>query len=263
MSDKSPFTALAGWLRGLGRGTQVSRTGRYCPAGHPMDPNWTSCPRCEAEQRAREKTVREVAPAPPSSTQPASDTMKRNPTAVSGSEQEPPDTSRVTRAFQPEPPPAAPTTASAPAPTRSSQQAAGRRITGVLVTFSARPYGQLFAVYEGRNIIGSGTIASEDDRDCDIQVRDDRELSREHALILCLRGRFQLIDLNSTNGTYLNDGDEPIVRAELPDGARIRTGATIWTFRTLPAGGPPPATPATPAAPDTPTTPDAGVSDPG
>lgn len=179
--------------------------------------------------------------------------MKRSPTAITGTELDPPRGSgRMTVAID-----SMSATAVPPRP-----RPVDRKITGVLVTFTHQPNGQSFMVYEGRNIIGSGTVASEDDRDCDIQIKDDRELSNEHALILCQRYRYQLVDLNSTNGTYVNGG-EPIVRVDLADGAMIRTGATDWIFRTIPAAGQPAGAPAPrPAAPPLPAEP-GSPADPG
>jgi len=252
---KSPFDALAvrlrtvahvlnAWLHSAAGNSSAQRRGRYCSAGHPMDPNWTSCPRCEAERRAHEKTAPEASPAAHSPIRSGSPSMNRTPTSITSSDQEAPRTAgRATVAGD-----------SAPAATAASRpRPVDRKITGVLVTFSRRPHGQLFIVYEGRNIIGSGTVASEDDRDCDIQVKDDRELSNEHALVLCQRNRYQLIDLNSTNGTCV-DGGEPIVRVDLADNATIRTGATDWIFRTI-LTATAPATPPAPSDPDSPVDP--------
>src|SRR5271168_1862013 len=66
-----------------------------------------------------------------------------------------------------------------------------RRITGVLVTFSWRKEGDLFALYEGKNLIGSGAAA---DRRCDVLVTKDQTVSREHALIRCLGGEYEIFD---------------------------------------------------------------------
>ena len=62
----------------------------------------------------------------------------------------------------------------------------------------------------------------------------DRRLSRRHAVITydTKRQQFQLSDLGSTNGTFLND--EPILKSRyLQDGDRIRFGGLGLTFFTL------------------------------
>jgi pSer/pThr/pTyr-binding forkhead associated (FHA) protein len=105
-----------------------------------------------------------------------------------------------------------------------------RRITGVLVTFTWRREGQLFPLYEGKNRIGSGRAA---DRRCDVQISTDPTLSREHALIRCLGDDYEIFDQKSENGTYMNGERVPVHGMPLEDGARIKTGATIWTFQMI------------------------------
>jgi hypothetical protein len=237
------IAALVKWWRGRGNGKGSQRSDRYCPAGHPMDPNWETCPRCAAEQRAREKTRLENPADVINAKSQGSTTMARSPTVISDGEQEPrlpPEKIARPPELQPAP----------------SQKAHTRKITGVLVTFTWQPQGQLFALYEGRNVIGSGTVESEGGRECDIQITNDRTLSNEHAVILCRNGRYDLIDRFSANGTYLNDQFVESQGAKLPDGATIRTGATVWAFRsiednrqgaaeapTTPPSNPPPTTP--------------------
>ncbi|MBD2315097.1 FHA domain-containing protein [Desertifilum sp. FACHB-1129] len=68
------------------------------------------------------------------------------------------------------------------------------------------------------------------DRTCAITINDQR-ISRRHAVIQYLADaqRFYLIDLNSSNGSYVNG--EPIRhRHPLQDGDRIRLGSLAFTF---------------------------------
>jgi hypothetical protein len=104
-----------------------------------------------------------------------------------------------------------------------------RRLTGVLVTFTWRREGELFPLYEGKNLIGSGGNAA-DRRRCDVRITKDSALSREHALIRCLGEIYEIFDEKSENGTYMNDDRVPVHGMPLEDRARIRTGATMWTF---------------------------------
>jgi len=239
--------AMARWWRGLRYGNGSQRPGRYCPVGHPMDPNWDTCPRCAAEQRAREKTVLEPTAAGTDANctdanQAARTTMIRRPTSIS--DNEPAPGQHAGRAPSP-----------LDVPAQVVARGHERKITGVLATFSWRPQGQLFALYEGRNVIGSGQVESEDGRDCDIRIEEDRMLSNEHAVILCRNGRYDLVDRHSTNGTYMNGAFVEAQGVPLADGAWVGTGATVWTFRKIDDGRPPPASaPTGPVAPHEPDT---------
>jgi pSer/pThr/pTyr-binding forkhead associated (FHA) protein len=107
-----------------------------------------------------------------------------------------------------------------------------RRIVGALITYTWLPQGELFPVREGKTFIGSGDISSEaDHRSCDVHVPQDRRMSAEHALILCRQGTYEIIDQTSSNGTFLNG---KMLKAnnstEIPNYAKIETGATLWTF---------------------------------
>ena len=58
----------------------------------------------------------------------------------------------------------------------------------------------------------------------------DRAMSRRHAVILYLQSiGFQLIDLNSMNGSFIN-GERILQRRILKDGDRIRVGSINFTF---------------------------------
>jgi two-component system cell cycle response regulator len=62
----------------------------------------------------------------------------------------------------------------------------------------------------------------------DIEINDPM-ISRRHIRILRESGdKFMLIDLKTTNGTYLND--EQVLEAELSDGDRIKVGETVLRF---------------------------------
>ena len=230
--------AVVRWWRGLGHRNDIQQAGRYCSAGHPMDPNWETCPRCAAEQRAREKTVLDTqgaAAGQPSGSTSMSDSKIRRPTAVDDNGtpavQEPVGGARSAR-----PPPA--TQSPPPASMQPAARWHERKIAGILVTFSWSPQGQLFVLYEGRNVIGSGRVESEDGRECDVMIEGDDMLSGEHAVILCRHGRYELVDRHSTNGTYMNDVFVEIPGVQLADGARITTGATVWTFRKIDGAAP-------------------------
>ncbi|MHB8419174.1 MAG: adenylate/guanylate cyclase domain-containing protein [Myxococcales bacterium] len=59
---------------------------------------------------------------------------------------------------------------------------------------------------------------------------EDREVSKEHAVIEAVGGGFRIKDLNSSNGTFVNG--RRVAELALRDGDEIRLGATRLQFRT-------------------------------
>ena len=57
----------------------------------------------------------------------------------------------------------------------------------------------------------------------------DNEVSRRHAEVRKLDDAFELVDLSSANGTYLND--EPIAQVPLHSGDQVRIGQTVLIFQ--------------------------------
>jgi pSer/pThr/pTyr-binding forkhead associated (FHA) protein len=61
-----------------------------------------------------------------------------------------------------------------------------------------------------------------------------------HARILCRMedgdGRCEIVDQDSTNGTFLNDGPGRIEREEIIDNDIVRLGNTELIFKSLPRG---------------------------
>ncbi len=92
---------------------------------------------------------------------------------------------------------------------------ARRRGRACLVVLSGREVGAVYRLSLGESIIGRGT-------DADIQIIDDG-VSRRHAKVVRDEdGTSKLIDLGSTNGTYLNG--RRIDVESLREGDRIRIG---------------------------------------
>jgi hypothetical protein len=168
---------------------------RYCPAGrHPMDPGWEVCPYCASE----------------------SSKSAKNGDATYRSVEEPaageaaPDSSRTLFGGEGEP---------------------GRRIVGVLMTWTWRSEGELFPVREGSNLLGTAP-------ECEARISADLQMSGRHASIVHRPGGFWIDDENSMNGTFV-DGSLVEEKRRLPDSAVIRTGGTVWRFTAL---EPPPET---------------------
>lgn len=195
----------------------MRRPARQCPKGHTMDPNWETCPYCEAEQKAQTKSSQPMVVA-------ASDGRR----------------TRVGEAFKDS---ARRDTKAMPSKSSEYGGHAGvgetRRIMGILITYTWHPEGELFAIREGKNFIGSGQVSSDPSHpDCHIKIPEDVRMSSEHALILCRHGRYEIIDQISSNGTFLN-GEMLTSKSsnDLSDYAEIKTGNTLWTFIKIKAPG--------------------------
>lgn len=96
-------------------------------------------------------------------------------------------------------------------------------VVGWIVALNGALRGRDFRLVTGRNVIGTAA-------DCDI-VLTDPYLSSKHMAIRHEDGRFTLIDLDSTNGTYLND--RRCSKDELIDNDKIRIGRTELKFKSL------------------------------
>jgi hypothetical protein len=104
----------------------------------------------------------------------------------------------------------------------SSPQVFGRRIVGLLITYTWNPEGQIFPLREGRNLIGRSSS-------CDISLPQDSHLSDTNTHVT-YRKNFTVGDMVSMGGTDLNGDpiEENFVR--LPNYARIRAGSTQFLF---------------------------------
>ena len=209
---------------------------RTCEAGHALDPSWGGvCPYCEAIKRGRDKT------APISNVQ-----ASVQPSAAAND--------RRTRIGESIPPVSRATRVDSDMSGSPKPPADPRRITGVLACFTWQAAGELFPLREGKNTIGAGSLSEEGHRPCEIQIRTDPEMSKEHALILCRHGKYEIADLNSSNGTFLNGEMISSQAVELTNNAKIKAGATVFQFLKIEAhaqpGGVPVSTQPKPDDPD-------------
>lgn len=98
-------------------------------------------------------------------------------------------------------------------------------VVGWLVALDGLQKGEDFRIREGQNAIGC-------DPSSDV-VLNDSTISGRHASLRYREGKFILTDLDSTNGTYLNDGKESIAREELKDNDLVRFGDIRLKFKCL------------------------------
>ena len=100
-------------------------------------------------------------------------------------------------------------------------------IVGWLVALSGKHKGDDFRIREGKNTVGSAP-------NCDMVIQDDH-MSSKHANINYIHkdgeSIYVLVDLDSTNGTFLNDSDERVFHEELVDNDTITFGTTKCKFK--------------------------------
>jgi hypothetical protein len=94
---------------------------------------------------------------------------------------------------------------------------------GWVVVLGGELRGRDFRLVDGKNTMGTAA-------DCDV-VLTDPYLSSKHAVIRHENGVFTLVDLDSTNGTYLNE--RRCTKDDLIDNDKIRLGRTELKFKSL------------------------------
>ncbi len=191
------------------------RSGRTCERGHSLDPHWKDCPYCAAEDR--NKKVEPVHVTPPPAPQMGA-TGDRG-TRVGSGAHAAFETRGATRVLPSQP----------AASFIGGASGDRRKVVGIAITYSHAPEGQLYPILEGKTFIGADRIGSEPgERPCDIRIPDDPRMSSEHALILVRHGIYEIVDRNSSNGTFLNG--EMIQAARFENYAEVITGSTVWTL---------------------------------
>ena len=98
-----------------------------------------------------------------------------------------------------------------------------RTVVGWIVAQNGNHRGEDFRIYDGKNILGTAA-------DCDIVITDPF-LSAKHCTIRHENGNFQVTDLDSTNGTFVNQ--KRCTKSDLIDNDTIRLGHTEFKFKSL------------------------------
>jgi len=96
-----------------------------------------------------------------------------------------------------------------------------REVCGWLVALNGQHKGEDFRLRVGKNVIGTAA-------DCDI-VLTDKKISRKHSTIRFEGGEFQIADLDSSNGCFVND--EKIQKHDLIDNDIIKLGDIEFEFK--------------------------------
>ena len=229
--------------------TRASTHGRQCERNpdHWLDPTWDTCPYCEAEERAKKRSHTNHS----SAASGAKRSHTNQPSSASGSKRK---STLVSSSYQ------APRKVTKVMPDRGSPRdnrpppGRGKRVVAGLFTNDVpySPEGHIFEIFEGRNYIGAGNIASEaPERPCDILIEEDQQMSSEHALIRYVQGTFEIVDKETTNGTFVNGNLIPTLQGhQLENYDKIKTGKTNWTLIIIApketTGEPPAAKPAPP-----------------
>lgn len=102
-----------------------------------------------------------------------------------------------------------------------------RKLVGLLVCFDLNPLGEVYKIYEGRNMVGRKPSAN-------ICLAGDSQISSEHLVILYreAEGVYWAIDNNSSNGTFVNGNFENKVQLNSND--IITLGNTRLIFIAIP-----------------------------
>ena len=98
-----------------------------------------------------------------------------------------------------------------------------RTVVGWIVAQNGNHRGEDFRIYDGKNILGTAA-------DCDIVITDPF-LSAKHCTIRHENGNFYVQDLDSMNGTFVNQ--KRCTKADLIDNDTIRLGRTEFKFKSL------------------------------
>jgi hypothetical protein len=181
--------------------------GRVCPNGHVMDPSWDMCPYCQQMQEAMMRQQQAGGGGGMAfaggggggggpemmMSAPAGGTVMVNVDQVGSS----------TRGG------------------RSGNQDKKREVCGWLVALNGQHKGEDFVLRIGKNVIGSAA-------DVDVCLTD-KKVSRKHATIRYEAGEFQIVDLDSSNGTFVND--EKVQKHDLIDNDIIKLGDIEFEFK--------------------------------
>jgi hypothetical protein len=168
---------------------------KFCENGHQLEDSWSVCPYCQR-------------------------TGFQSPGLPAGAEK--------TRLERPAGVPGVQATATLAADPRKTVLLSALKkppVVGWLVALDGPQRGEDFRLRDGQNTIGC-------DESSDVKLRGEG-ISARHASLRYREGVYSLTDLDSTNGTFLNDDPKTIARAELKDNDVVRIGEISLKFKCL------------------------------
>ncbi len=180
------------------RSKNDSAKGKVCPNGHVMHPSWDMCPYCQEMQQAMMAGGKGAGGGAGGGGMPdmgmpmpaaGGATMMVNVSSVSGG--------------------------------RGGNDTRKGEVCGWMVALNGAHKGEDFRLRIGKNVIGTAA-------DCDV-VLSDKKLSRKHATIRYEGGEFQIADLDSSNGTHVNN--EKVQKHDLIDNDIIKLGDIEFEFK--------------------------------
>ncbi len=98
-----------------------------------------------------------------------------------------------------------------------------RELVGWVVVMSGNQKGLDFRIFAGKNSLGAAA-------DNDVVITDEY-LSSRHAVVRFEDGKYEVVDSESTNGTFVNG--KKVTREELVDNDTLRLGRTDLRFKAL------------------------------
>lgn len=108
-------------------------------------------------------------------------------------------------------------------PSGGGEKRRGGPTVGWIVAQSGDHKGEDFRLKAGKNVIGTAS-------DADI-VLTDKKVSRKHCTIRFEGGEFQIADLDSSNGSYVNE--ERIQKHDLIDNDIVKLGDIVFKFKSV------------------------------
>ena len=178
------------FLRKSSSSSSSSSKGKVCPNGHVMHPSWDSCPYCLEMQQAMMGGAQSSTAMPMPMPGAGQGTAMLNVLEMGGEKG------------------------------RGSQDKT-REVCGWMVALNGQHKGEDFRLRVGKNVLGTAA-------DCDI-VLTDKKISRKHATIRYEGGEFQIADLDSSNGTFVND--EKVQKHDLIDNDIVKLGDIEFEFK--------------------------------
>jgi hypothetical protein len=167
--------------------------GKVCPNGHVMHPSWDTCPYCLEMQQAMAGGMRPGGGGGGDMPMPMAQgqgTAMINVGDLGGGKG------------------------------RGSTDK-NREVCGWIVALNGQHKGEDFRLRVGKNVIGTAA-------DCDI-VLTDKKISRKHSTIRYEGGEYQIADLDSSNGCFVND--EKVQKHDLIDNDIIKLGDIEFEFK--------------------------------